>query len=170
MCLASTGEIGDIVQEEFEDFVDQYPEGLTNQTISQILGRSIPQPLGGRLAPDLIDPGREYGGFGVVGQVYEIKSVYSIPAAIAKVEAYVLALNALDPTRQWIKGVSYVPQKTVIDLPNAQFAIIGRPGPGVVSYCVVDMHEVNFIIGYALAGITIELGAALIEAAFVGGE
>lgn len=171
MCLASTGEIGNAVQDVvFKDFEEQYPGALTNSSISTVLDRQIAQPLGGKLAPDLVDPGREFGGIGVVGQVYEIKSVYSLPVAIAKVKLYVSVLNALDRTRIWIEGISYVPRKTVIQLPNEQFAILGRPAPGVVSYCVVDMREVSFIIGYALAGITVELGAALVEASFVGAE
>src|SRR6185437_5151519 len=161
MCLASTGQIGNIVQEEvFKDFLKQYPGGSTNVTISKILGLTVSQPLGGLLAPDLIDPGQECGGWGTVGQIYEIKSVYSIPLAEFKVDLYVSILNAFDKKRTWIAGISYFPEKTVIDLPNGQFAILGRPAPGVVSYCVVDVREVSLIVTAALAGITVELGAA----------
>lgn len=83
--------------------------------------------------------------------------------------SYVAVLNLFDKTRKWIAGVSYYPSKTVIELPNAQFAIVGRPAPGVVSYCVVDMHEVNLIISFALAGITLELGVALLEISLSAG-
>src|SRR6185437_1727594 len=103
---------------------------------------------------------QEYGGWGTVGQIYEIKSVYSIPLAEFKVDLYVSILNAFDKKRTWIAGISYFPEKTVIDLPNGQFAILGRPAPGVVSYCVVDVREVSLIVTAALAGITVELGAA----------
>ena len=85
-------------------------------------------------------------------------------------ELYAAILNKFDRNRTWIAGISYFPRKTVIELPNSQFAILGRPMPGVVSYCVVDMHEVDFLIDSAITGITYELASAIVQSVLVEEE
>jgi RHS repeat-associated protein len=161
LCLRSNTECGNAVQDEiFKDFLQQYPNGMTNSSISSVLGKRIPSWLGGGLLPDLIDTGLDYGFWGVVGQIYEIKSVYSVPLGVTQVQLYLQALNRFDKSRKWIAGVSYVPKKSVIALRTGQVAFIERPFPEIVSYCRLNETELVLVMAAAFAGLLLSVGVA----------
>jgi RHS repeat-associated protein len=143
-CLPSTGNYGNIVQEFiFEDFLEQTGElGFTNKSINAILGKTVPS---GGLAPDLIDTVTlsEVD----TGQIWEIKSVYSTAAAVAKIALYVSVLNIYGKGTglKWIPGVTYAPPP-IIPINASTVATTSEPFPGVITYCVVNQIEL-----YALA-------------------
>ena len=119
--------------------------GFTYDVLS---GGSI--PVGGRLAPDLIDPFTlaEFG----FGEVYEIKSVYSEVAAIAKVALDVVILNRYGRSYglKWIPGATYL-APPFLDINPSTFAVVTQPFPGVITYCVINETELLSIVAGALA-------------------
>ena len=165
-CVPSTGNYGDIVQREiFKDFISQKPTGvLTNTAISTILGQTV---SGGRLLPDLIDPVTLSNlGF---GEIWEIKSIYSAPAAEAKLALYLTILNKYSKILKWIPGVSYVPPP-VIRIDSDVIATTEEPAPGVITYCVLSLDEMERLVVLAqqamLADLFVSLGTAELEDAY----
>ncbi len=147
-CLPSTSEYGDFVQEYiFADFIAKTPGGFTDTAINDILGKSVPS---GGLLPDLIDPYTlsPYG----LGQIWEIKSVYSEGAAIAKEALYLSVLNFYSKGTglKWIPGWTYLPPP-VIPINSNTFATINEPEPGVITYCIVNTTEIRLLVTAALA-------------------
>jgi RHS repeat-associated protein len=165
-CVPSTGNYGEIVQSEiFKDFVSKKPAGvLTNTAISTILGQTVP---GGGLLPDLIDPVTlSDRGF---GEIWEIKSIYSAPAAEAKLALYLIVLNKYSRILKWIPGVSYVPPP-VIRIDSDVIATTEEPAPGVITYCVLSLDEMERLVVLAqqamLADLFISLATAEVEEAY----
>jgi hypothetical protein len=101
------------------------------------LGKSVPS---GGLLPDLVDKNAlsEIG----VGQVYEIKFVYSEAAAVATVALYVSVLNAYSKGTglKWIPGVTYL-APPIVSINASTVATIQQPLPGVITYCVINQLE-----------------------------
>jgi len=167
-CLPSNGDYGDIVQREiFADFLAKNPAGATNETISQILNIRVPSGFGGRLLPDLIDPVTlsSYG----FGEIWEIKSVYSTPAALAKRDLYLSVLNSFSKTLTWIGGVSYLPPP-IVRIDSETIATTSEPAPGVITYCILSLDEMRRLAVFAmqamLADILVSVGTAELEAAY----
>jgi RHS repeat-associated protein len=158
-CLPSTGDYGDIVQQYiFADFLAKTEElGLTNTSINAILDKTVPS---GGLAPDLIDPVTlsEID----TGQIWEIKSVYSTAAAVAKVALYVSVLNTYGRGTglKWIPGVTYVPPG-IIPINAPTVAITSEPFPGVITYCVINRIELVALANAAFTtGLSLDMATA----------
>ena len=163
-CLPSIGDWGDIVQEFiFEDFQEKTGGVGLNVTINTVLRSTVPS---GGLEPDLIDPNTlsEFG----IGQVYEIKSVYSELQAKAKVLLYVSVLNfyGRNTGLKWIPGVTYTAPPIVPISPSA-VAFIQQPWAGVITYCVVNQTELlAFAIAADSAALYLDLSSAALTAAY----
>ena len=163
-CLPSIGNWGDIVQQViFADFEEKTGGVGLNVNINTILGKTVPS---GGLLPDLIDPNTlsEFG----IGQVYEIKSVYSELAAQAKVALYVSVLNfyGRNTGLKWIPGVTYI-APPIIPINPSTVAFIQQPSPGVITYCVINQTELlAFAILADTAALYLDLSAATLTAAY----
>lgn len=154
---------GGIVQERiFEDFLEKVG-GYVDTPIAVILRKQLSVYQGGFLQPDLADPGITQTG---IGQVYEIKSIYSEQLAIAKVALYAGVLNLFDPVRRWIPGVTYEPP-SIIRVEPGTVGITSLAAPGVITYCLINELEVAALAMLALAGlfseIEVNFGAAALE-------
>jgi RHS repeat-associated protein len=165
-CVPSNGEYGDKVQKEiFKDFVSKKPAGvLTNTAISTILGQTVPD---GRLLPDLIDPVTLSNlGF---GEIWEIKSIYSAPAAEAKLALYLAILNKNSRALKWIPGVSYLPPP-IIRIDSDVIATTEEPAPGLITYCVLSLDEMERLAVLAqqamLADVFVSLSIAEVQTAY----
>ncbi len=164
MCVPSTTNYGNQVQELiFLDFIEQTGEGnLTDTSVSKAIGTVVPNWLGGDTRPDLIDKTT----LEKVGQIYEIKSIYKEKAALAEVIAYAALMSKFDKSRTWIPGITYMPPP-ILPLSNSTVAFISRPYPGVITYCIVNQLELQFIAAMALATafaeINLDLGVAALE-------
>ena len=146
-CLPAVAGYGDIVQEAiFADF-EAKTGGSTNTSINDILGKSVPS---GGLLPDLIDP-FTLSAQGL-GQIWEIKSVYSEAAAVAKEVLYLSVLNfySKGTGMKWIPGWTYLPPP-LIRINGSTFATTDQPFPGVITYCVVNVGEILSVISAAAA-------------------
>jgi hypothetical protein len=121
----------------------------------------VPGWQGGNLRPDLVDTTT----FSTVGQVYEIKSVYSEPAAVAKVALYVAILNKFDKQRTWIPGLTYLPPP-IIPVDGSTVAFISRPYPGVISYCLINQTELLLAVQAGIASLALDLATASLEVAY----
>jgi RHS repeat-associated protein len=163
MCLPSNSYYGGIVQERiFEDFLEKVG-GYVDTPIAVILRKQLSVYQGGFLQPDLADPGITQTG---IGQVYEIKSIYSEQLAIAKAALYAGVLNLFDPVRRWIPGVTYEPP-SIIRVEPGTVAITSLAAPGVITYCLINELEIAALATLALAGlfseIEVNFGAAALE-------
>ena len=146
-CVPSNASYGNLVQDLIvADFAEHTGSKLTDISVNKILGQSIPNWKGGDLRPDLIDTTT----FEDVGQIYEIKSIYSQPEALAKVLLYAAVLNKFDKDRRWIPGFTYFPPP-ILPVDSSTVAFISRPYPGVITYCLVNQVE---LAGLALAAAT----------------
>jgi RHS repeat-associated protein len=146
-CLPAIAGYGDIVQEAiFADF-EAKTGGSTNTAINDILRKSVPS---GGLLPDLIDP-FTLSAQGL-GQIWEIKSVYSEAAAVAKEALYLSVLNfySKGTGMKWIPGWTYLPPP-IITINGSTFATTDQPFPGVITYCVVSVGEILSVISAATA-------------------
>jgi RHS repeat-associated protein len=162
-CIPSTGQYGNLVQQLiFQDFEAQTGSDLGDISINKALGLSIPGWQGGNLRPDLIDTTT----FNTVGQIYEIKSVYSEAAGVAQVALYAAVPNQFDKQRTWIPGITYLPPP-IIPVNGSTIAIISRPYPGVISYCLINQAE---LLGLALTagvvGLSLDFGTAALQVAY----
>jgi len=164
-CLPSNAVYGKIVQDAiFADFLAKRPGASTNSTISSILGIIVPGGLGGGLLPDLIDP-ITLSSYGF-GEIWEIKSIYSAPAAGAKLALYISVLNSFSTKLKWISGVSYVPPP-IIRLGPETLATTNGATPGVITYCILSTTELYALAfaasAFALADIIVSFDAAILE-------
>jgi RHS repeat-associated protein len=146
------------------DFSEQTGSPYTLKTsISTILGKSVPS---GGLMPDLIDP---YTLSEIdVGQVYEIKSIYSEAAAFAKVQLDVSILNLYSKGTglKWIPGVTYF-APPILPIDAATFATIQEPYPGVITYCVINQLElVALAITAGQTALYLDLATATLTTAY----
>ena len=161
-CVPSNTQYGNLVQELiFADFTQQTGSTLTDLSISKILGKSIPNGKGGDLRPDLIDTAT----FEEIGQIYEIKSIYSQGDALAKVLLYTSVLNKFDKDRKWVPGFTYLPPP-ILPVDSSTVAFISRPYPGVITYCLVNQVELLGLAGAAAtAGLILDvLNTVAVEA------
>jgi RHS repeat-associated protein len=162
-CIPSTGNYGNIVQQYiFEDFSEK-TGGSFNISIADILHKTVPSGL---LMPDLVDPNTlsEID----VGQIYEIKSVYSTAAAVAKVALYVSILNVYGRGSglKWIPGVTYMPPP-IVPIDAATVAIVSQPFPGVITYCVINQVElISLSLASATAALYLDLSTAVLTTAY----
>jgi RHS repeat-associated protein len=164
-CVPSTGNYGQQVQQLITlDFLEQIG-AIANQqdvSITSILGSPVPGWQGGNLRPDLIDTVT----FNTVGQVYEIKSVYSEAAGLAKVTLYAAILNKFDKQRTWIPGLTYLPTP-IIPVDGSTIAIVSRPYPGVISYCLINQAElISLAAAAAVAALDLAFSTASLEEAY----
>lgn len=162
-CVPSNANYGNLVQQLiFADFTEQTGSTSTDISINRILNQGIPNWKGGDLRPDLIDTTT----FGKVGQIYEIKSIYSQADALAKVFLYTGILNVFDKDRKWIPGFTYLPPP-ILPVDSSTVAFISRPYPGVITYCLVNQVE---LAGLALAAATtavlLDLSSAVLVEAY----
>jgi RHS repeat-associated protein len=166
MCLPSTTDYGNQVQNLiFLDFIEQTGAGnLTDTSVSKAIGTVVPNWMGGDRRPDLIDKTT----FDTVGQVYEIKSIYKETVALAEVMAYAALMSKFDKNRTWVPGFTYLPPP-ILPLNASTVAFISRPYPGVITYCIVNQLELQFLAAMALvtaaAEITLNVGVAAMEEA-----
>lgn len=101
-----------------------------------------------------------------MGQIYEIKSVYSEAVAVAKVGLYVGILNKFDKDRTWIPGITYLPPP-ILRLDGSSVAFVSRPNPGVISYCVVNTTELaGLALAATTAGLLLDLASIELAAAY----
>jgi len=153
-CLPSNPEYGETVQQYiFEDFTES-TGGLTNISISRVIGKSVPS---GSLMPDLIDPYTLSSAD--IGQVYEIKSVYSTAAAVAKVNLYASILNFYGSGTglKWIPGITYL-APAIVPINSTTFATTQQPFPGVITYCVINQTELlTLAFAATTAGLYLEI-------------
>jgi RHS repeat-associated protein len=163
-CIPSTGQYGAEVQRLITlDFLEQTDSTSPGDiSINSILGLSIPGWQGGNLRPDLIDTTT----FNTVGQVYEIKSVYSEAAGLAQVTLYAAVLNKFDKQRTWIPGLTYLPSP-IIPVNSSTIAIVSRPYPGVISYCLLNQTELlSLALTAGVVGLSLDLATASLEVAY----
>ena len=162
-CVPSNGNYGDIVQELiFEDFTEQTGSSATDISINRILNQSIPDWQGGKLRPDLIDTTT----FQNVGQIYEIKSIYSVADALVKVGLYIGALNKFDKDRKWIPGFTYLPPP-ILPVDASTIAFISRPFPGVITYCLVNQIELaGLAFSAATTSVLLDASTAVLVGAY----
>jgi len=165
-CLPAVAGYGDIVQEAiFADF-ELKTGGFTNTAINDILHKSVPS---GGLLPDLIDP-YTLSSFGL-GQIWEIKSVYSEAAAIAKEAMYLSVLNfySKGTGMKWIPGWTYVPPP-IVSINASPWATIDQPAPGVITYCIVNTTEIlSFISAAVSAGLYVAVSGATLTSSLAPG-
>src|SRR5262249_2408994 len=107
---------------------------------------------GGSFRPDLAD-NVTLASFGI-GQVYEIKSVYSAAAAVAQNARDVAILNAFTAFSAqkliWIPGFTYL-APPVVPISPTTIAFISQPAPGIILYCIVNTTELLLLAALALA-------------------
>jgi len=136
---------GNLVHELIGEDFESRGFGVSDRPISELLG--VPS-IFGRLRPDLTTIATAV----TPGEVYEIKSVTTgAQAAAVQLGLYLVVLNSIDPhkpKRQWIPGVSYYPP-SIITLGNGAFALVSRPGPGIILYEVIDIKELTAIAAAA---------------------
>jgi hypothetical protein len=98
--------------------------------------------------------------------VCEIKSIYKGKVALAEVTAYAALMSKFDKNRTWIPGMTYLPPP-ILPLNESTVAFISRPYPGVITYCIVNQLELQFLsamaLGTAFAEIDLDLGVAALE-------
>lgn len=99
-----------------------------------------------------------------VGQIYEIKSIYSEGDALAKVLLYASVLNKFDKDRKWVPGFTYLPPP-ILPVDYSTVAFISRPYPGVITYCLVNQVE---LLGLAGAAATTALILDVLSTVTVG--
>jgi RHS repeat-associated protein len=164
-CVPSTGNYGQQVQQLITlDFLEQIGVVASQQDVSitSILGLPVPGWQGGNLRPDLIDTVT----FNTVGQVYEIKSVYSEVAGLAKVALYAAILNKFDKQRTWIPGITYVPTP-IIPVDGSTIAFVSRPYFGVISYCLINQAELlSLAAASTAAALDLAFSTASLEVAY----
>ena len=165
-CLPSTTTFGNLVQQLiFQDFQQQTGSNLFDTSINNILGLNLSSFKGGTGRPDLIDTTT----FNTVGQVYEIKSVYSEALGLAEVTAYAAVLSRFDKQRTWIPGFTYLPTP-LIPVGPSTLAIVSRPYPGVITYCLIDQRELlSMAFAAGVAGLSIEVGATIMTSSMAYG-
>jgi len=162
-CVPSTGNYGNQVQAlitaDFQEQTGSIDPG--DISINKVLGLAIPGWQGGNLRPDLTD----IVTFDTVGQVYEIKSVYSEAAGVAQVALYAAILNKFDKQRTWIPGLTYLPTP-IIQVDGSTVAFVSRPYPGVISYCPVNEAEIVLAATAAVYSLSLDFGTAAFEVAY----
>ncbi len=167
MCLPSTGPNGKLVERLiFEDFERQTGSSVgLKDSINTILGLALSGFKGGGVMPDLVDTVT----FNTVGQVYEIKSVYSEKLGLAEVWMYAGILNRFDKQRTWIPGITYVPEPLIV-VDSKTLAIVSRTDFGVITYCLINQAEMQgMAYAGAVAGLYVAVSAGLLEGSLVGG-
>jgi RHS repeat-associated protein len=165
LCMPSTGPLGNQVQQLiFQDFEQQTGSGIGNIPVNSILNLSLSSFKGGLLRPDLVDTVT----FTSIGQVYEIKSVYSEAAGLAQVLLYAAVLSKFDKERTWIPGFTYLPTP-IIPVNPSTVAFVSLSAPGVVTYCLVNQLELTAaalgVVAGALSQLQVDFGVATLETA-----
>ena len=135
ICLPSMEAWGDAVHDEIgKHFRAQNPSNrFYNQTTNTILGATVE---GGQSKPDLAERA------GLVGLVWEIKSVWSAPHAWSDLAFYLAILNTQDPQKRLgFPGFfgTYSPPP-LVSLGGGMEAIVFPPMLGAILYCVQDMR------------------------------
>ena len=102
-------------------------------------------------------------------EIYEIKSIASAAAGVAKIALYLYALNRFDKRKtKWQGGTTFRP-RNIIRLSPVTIALVSPPILGLITYEVVDTFEIYFLVRLALEdftlGITVEVGTATALAA-----
>jgi hypothetical protein len=157
-CLPSIAGWGNTIQIAVaKKFLAERERGFFNTPISVILS-PYETGIGGALRPDLADA--DWGDF------YEIKSVYSVPAAFAQLAQYEYFLNKYDRKkgRIWFPGITFLPPTPVTISPGT-VALVALEYPGCITYCVIDQAEVLFLASVALAGLLASLAELVVETA-----
>src|SRR5208337_2073175 len=136
--------------------------GLSDPTIKQVLGRSVPGFS--RFRPDLVDRR--------TGEVYEIKPIGSESLGYSQLGGYLIILNLSDPLhRAWIPGESFQPPDlpSFLELDPNTVAIIDPPLEGLITYEVLDSRELVADGLLSLAGaVRLASAASSAETAEIG--
>ena len=137
--------------------------GLSNATIKQILGYSVPGLS--RFRPDLVDLTSH--------EVYEIKPIDSEALGYGQLGGYLIILNEDDRlNRLWLPGESYIPP-FLLDLGDGMHnALVDPPFEGVITYQIVGIEQVFVLVAVgvkatqaALGELSMDVGVAGLEAA-----
>jgi RHS repeat-associated protein len=111
-------------------------DALSDKSINQILNMPKNIPVWGALRPDLVERGTS------PSQVYEIKPAGSFVSGRAKLQLYLICLNAFDPVkRKWVAGQTYIPP-SMVPCGYAAIALVSPPVNGVILYEVLDMKVI----------------------------
>jgi hypothetical protein len=118
--------------------------GLSDPTIKQVLGKSVPGFS--RFRPDLVDLR--------TGEVYEIKPIGSETLGYQQLAGYLIILNTSDPShRAWVPGETFQPPvlPEMIELDPKTVALIEPPILGLIVYEVINSNELIADGGFSLA-------------------